>query len=418
MANPIAVADPAFRPRHKKGRPRKEEGKLQVKGNPILHWDHESLELRGITEARQGATVYQMKERLHGPFWKNANLVVAQPPIRSSTWKTCRECPRKFMFKERLGLQVAGYEPALFTGDMFHQLMAAIYKGGSLDDLGRILAHLVREQVETLGELTDTGTGLLPNGRTFTEQAATVEQDAKLAHAMVLAFFEFYPLETLLKTYKIVEVEREYAIKVPGLTVPLVIQVDLLLKNLRTNEYWIVDHKTTSLSPKVRSETMPFEFQPRLYKWVWASYMDAETPEGEPPVKLGGTMHNIVRKPTIRFCAKDADFDAYVQRVREWYQEQALKDPNDPPILQSVVRHTGPVLDEELLVQVHQLNRYSTADLDLCRFYRDDSGCFKFGRKPCPYLPLCRSEHRFQEWPQMIQTSYVQSFRPFNSEEE
>lgn len=415
-------------PQRRKGRPVAwTKGKPVPFAQPSLPLHRQSIEVEGVPLRLAGreSLYYQEKERLYAPFWKSMSLKVIQPMIRSSGRGTLRECPRKFMFQERLGLKTKGYVSALGLGDIWHRMAAPIYKGADVSVLPRFMAEAVAEYQEAASKLADKDLGVMPSGRPLSDQLIEIEQDGKKALAMIQTFFEVYPIEKLFENYEVIGTEVPIAIKVPSMAVPIGIQIDVILKNRKSGEVWLVDHKTTSLSPMVRAAVLPFEFQPRLYKWVWKTAADDDArqnaqmfgTEVELP-KLGGFMHNIIRKPTIRYCAKDKDFDAYAARVREWYKEQSEKDANDPPILQSVVRHVGALMDEEFLVQLHQMARFSSCRLSLAQFYRNDRSCMgKFGNSACPYLPLCSNEHRIDEWPKIIAKTYVQDFRTLAEEE-
>lgn len=332
-----------------------------------------------------------------------AGLELREPPLRSTAQKQLRECPRKFLFSERFGLRHQGYSPALFVGDLFHKFMAAGYLQTPLGDAEH---RLIEEAVQNVTPLLDPQLQMLPTGESISDFRSKVEKDAALARAMAEVFFSFYPVERTLEAYAIEAVEQ--AVRYCD----NVIQIDLLLKNRQSGEYWIIDHKTTSESPSDRAAVLPFEFQPAFYKWVLYC---SQVGQGN-ILKLGGTGHNIIRKPTIRFCKKDASFADYVARVKDWYFTEAEKDPNDPPIMQSFIRHTGDFGGPEFTKKLADLQRASRGRPTLSRYYRDEHACFSFGR-PCPYLSLCRSENHIEQWPEIIRTRFTQQFRDTPEEE-
>lgn len=418
MAMMFRHPDPQYQSRGGRAR-RHEDPEDSGWRQPLLNLGAQGFKTKGIREAHKSTTVYQEMERLYRPFWEKARLRCPAAPVRSSSIALLNECPRRFMFKCRLGLEPVGdYAAALETGHTAHELLAELYRGQSLDSIRVIAARRISELYTKYSEAASVS-GLLPNGRTLTEQMIQVEQDQQMALAMVQIWAYYMPPEKLLENHDVVSIEQRYTVKVPGVRVPVIIQPDVILRHRKTRQYWVVDHKTYSGSGQDRAAVLPFELQPRLYQWIWGAIVEADRVVDDPPNLIGGYIHNLLKKCTLRYCPngkdKDGGFEGYVARVHEWYKEQELKDPNDPPFIQSVVPAPVHLLDEELAVQVHQTALASNARLNLARFHRNDKVCFKFG-KPCPYLGLCRAP--VPQWPRLIKANYIQHFREEDENQE
>lgn len=359
--------------------------------------------------------------RLSSNFWHWTGIKVLRPDLRSSAVATWQECRRKFLFKERLGLKLKGdYSPARETGVTFHELMAAYYTGAATDSLDRIVATRTRELFDGIDTAVDPQTGLLPNGKSLLEVRDGIEKDGALALAMARQVAALYPREDLLKHYEIVGVEVPFRIRLRGFCRPLTVRIDMLLRHRKTLAYWVIDFKTTSLSPQVRAASLPFEFQPRFYQWVlWMGLhlqgveARGETPETatpDPSLKIGGYIHYLVRKPTIRL-KRGENFEEFIGRVESWYQEQATLNPNDPPVIQSVVPAVGPLLTEDLLYQAVEVDRNAHRKINLAFYPPNEAACFgKFGNSPCPYLRMCRHTD-CMKWRPLIRDEYVQAPR-------
>lgn len=353
------------------------------------------------------------RPRSHRAAMQAAGFVARQVPIRSSAWETLRECPRKFLFRYRYGLVRKGTLPgALYRGNLFHKIVEEVYKGMSPEKSGWIVSESVRTVVQEWSALADHG-GLLPDGSSLSDRIAELDKDSKLAMAMANMYFRLFPLEQLRANYDIVAVEGTVDTTLLK-KFPARVKIDLLLYKKGPNPvWWILDHKTTSLSPSARAAVCPFEFQGRLYRQVVEQEISRLFPGRS--THVAGVIHNIIKTPSIRFSVKtDRTIEGYCERVKEWYQEQATLTPNDPPVLSSTVRY-GSYEDQDqrdFFQQIRLCGRACTRQPRFDSFYRDEGACFgRFGSRPCPYLDLCRSERHIDGWPKLLTENFEQSFR-------
>jgi hypothetical protein len=348
-----------------------------------------------------------------------AKLTTYQPPVRSSAFSTLRACPRKFMFVERLGLRLLGdYQPALKIGIAYHEFIAAYYSGHSTAQVANLVpVHLANLEAE-LNRAVDPHTGMLPNGGTVEDYMSTAYKDSMLAHAMAANFIKLYPPESLLEHYELVGIEMPYIVAIKGIIQPLAIRADMLVRDRKTGDYWVVDHKTCSGSPRTRSAVLTYSFQARLYAFVLSLALSNEARRAQPglsvsPAPIGGWIHNIIQKPTIRL-KKNQTFEAYIQECYDWYLLKTEERPDDPPIIQSAVPYSVAPPNAEFIHQIKEVDQAARAHFRPDFFYRDTSECIScFGNKLCPFFPLCACENeRRVKWPHLLTTRYTQDPRP------
>jgi hypothetical protein len=346
----------------------------------------------------------------HNDLGRRVGLEVYRPEVRSSCAKVFHECPRKFMYEYRWGLKRKGdYFSALQIGIDTHEVLSELYAGVVVDKYPEWVARKVREQWDRLDTVVDEKTGLLPNGRSVVDVRETIRKDAVLAMALAKQLVTAYPPDRMLQKYDLLKIEEPYVLRIEGIPAPIAVELDMLLRHKETKELWVVDHKTTSLSPLMRAQTLPFEFQARLYQWVLKL--------ARPNEKIGGYIHNIIQKPGIR-VGKNETYDSYIEkRVPEWYAERFELHSDDPPIIQSLVPAPRHFCPEELLLQVLELAKACSSMTSWFRFPRREANCMgKFGNQPCPYLPLCRVENGHGgQFPPILE-QYVQDPRELLAE--
>lgn len=331
-----------------------------------------------------------------------------RPPIRSSAMGTLDLCPRKFLYDEKLGLKPKGYSSSLALGDLYHEYRRCSILGMSEADtessvLSKIAAY-EKQLMEDAGK-----TGLLPNGQSLSSVLEELKDDLAVARAMSAAFNEVYPFKAerwspMLDPEGVPLTEKLFEVQLPGIETPVKIKFDNVIVDNQSgtpSNVWIVDDKTTSLRPMDRASSMSFSNQISLYRavltqliqgWGWSSkYL------------VVGSVHNVLKKPTIRYCGKDASFEAYVERVKKWYREQS-----EPPIIQVWTRFESSLFDPEFLSRLQEQDHASGSLPSIHKFGRRESSCFQYNRT-CPFLPLCTTDTAM--WPQLVELNYVRRFR-------
>lgn len=342
-------------------------------------------------------------------------------PIRSSAIKTFEHCPRKFLYESKLGISPRTYQPALHIGTVFHLVLQSLFMGKPQPEALEAARQYFHTFCNKLLGLADE-TGFLPSGKSIQNIIKEANEDYDKARAMAFAFMSFKPFnwdkwELLYTPDDAPCVELLLEAKVKGIPVPIIAPCDLALVKKGTKEVWIVDHKTTSVDTLARSKSTKISPQIALYRLVLQCHIDAWAEESEKykGFRVVGSIHNIVKKPTIKFCKKDKNFQAYIERIIEWYKEKHKADPEHSPILQPETYFQDPVLSKELYMRLRQQARASRAAPDLDRFYRaGDYACHEFN-SVCPFIDLCDSAPVM--WPDIVRTRFDIKFREDDEEE-
>jgi RecB family exonuclease len=348
---------------------------------------------------------------------------VRMPTIRSSAITELEHCPRRFMYKYKLGLRPKAYSAALSIGKMFHLVLQALFTGANKERALKAPDHLVNRATNEVVASADPA-GFTPDGKPITKVIQEIQDDYHKARAMAFAFMDTNPFDW--DKWEILEtpdgtpcVELELEAKIKGISIPLIAPCDLALVKKDTGGVWIVDHKTTSMNTLARARSVRISPQIALYRLVLQCHLDAWA---EPGVaehngchlgkKVEGSIHNIVRKPTIKYCpnTKDKDgFDSYIDRVKQWYKDEHAKNPDASPVLQTATMFTDPVLSKELYLRLQQQARASRSAPNLERFYRaGDYACLKFNNE-CPFADLCSSAAPM--WESLIERRFDIKFR-------
>lgn len=340
---------------------------------------------------------------------------VRKPFIRSSELEALDACPRKFLLQNRLGVRSRNYSSPLTTGSILHKVLQCLFLGMSEADALAAGNTLAGQEAKKLTESANPA-GFLPEGKDLGSVLQKLGEDSLKAQAMALVFWRANPFDTsewdVLQTPDGVPmVELLMQMKIPGLSRELRCPCDLALVKKGTNEVWIVDFKTTSFTPKIRAIATKFAVQLKLYRLALVATLKrwAEENESYPDYKVAGSYHAIIKKPGIKFCKKDKDFNAYVERLVGWYIDAEEKAPEDPPMVLDPNRFSGDPLPEELRLRLLQYCSACNAPPDVDAFYRAGGGvCFAYN-SPCPYVVLCNSDP--VNWPGIIEESFKIEFR-------
>lgn len=350
-------------------------------------------------------------------FFKDVRI----SPIRSSGIKEFEHCPRKFLYTYKLGIKPRTYQPALHIGNVLHLVLQSLFMGKSQTEaLDAAKQYFHRYCNQLLSDADEAG--FTPQGKSIEGVVKSAEEDYHKARAMAVAFMSFKPFDW--KKWHILYtpdgtpcVELLLEAKVKGVSVPIIAPCDLALVKVGTREVWIVDHKTTSIDTLARAKSIKISPQVALYRLVLQCHLDqwGEQSKEHKGLRVCGSIHNIIKKPTIKYCKKDKSFEDYINRVTEWYKEKHKDDPSHSPILQPETCFTEPTMTKELYLRLRQQARASRAAPDLDRFYRaGDYACHQFNTV-CPFIDLCDSDPVM--WPDIIRTRFDIKFREDEDEE-
>lgn len=345
---------------------------------------------------------------------------VRKPLIRSSPLSCLEHCPRKFLYEYKLGIKPRRYESALTMGTIVHKVLEALFTGQPPTEALSVCERLLAKEQQRL--VNDAGSdGFLSTGESLESVLKKLDEDYQKARATGLVFWQFVPFNSeeweVLRTpdnEPMIEVilECEY----PGLNRPIRCPCDLALLHKATGEVWIIDYKTTSFDPKKRAIPTQISAQLKLYRLNLQSHLDSWAKAGLAPKRnVVGSMHAIIKKPGIKFCKKDANFEAYIERLVQWYKDKDEADPDNPPLILDPNRFTGPLMSRELWGRLKQYCKAANAQPNIDHFYRaGESACLQYN-KICPFMKLCNSCPSM--WPDLVEQQYQITFREDGEEE-
>lgn len=246
--------------------------------------------------------------------------IVPQPiAIHSSDAALLDRCRFQFFLQRRLGLVPAfSISKALSHGKWLHKAFEQI-DAPEAD----LRSHMARALKARTAELRGYGKALSLSTGTIAKEVAEEKHEAAEALAWILASRAFHlPKNKFLaqgwggflspKKWRTLGSEVRILHKLPDIHTPAVIAIDKLLLNRKTNRLWIVDAKSTSFPTVQRAKQVRAEFQPIHYLYTAQVALDSgllhshyELPAN---TTLGGVIHIIIRKPSIRFGSKDRDY--------------------------------------------------------------------------------------------------------------
>ena len=122
-----------------------------------------------------------------------------------------------------------------------------------------------------------------------------------------------------------------------------------------------------------------------------------------------GFILDLLQMPTIKFCKKDANFDAYVKRCRSWYIQQGKNAIRSFSIL-----YNEPLDNPELYGNLRVCSAYQRAmppkdlpgSLFVDMFPRDTTtATCKDYQRVCDYYMLCNTS--MAAWPALLHQHFV-----------
>lgn len=314
------------------------------------------------------------------------------PPLRSSGITTWEKCHRKHFFQDVVGLKSGFPSPALEIGTVFHRCLQDLYLGSTMGQaVESALARLSGAEQETAATYNS---GL---GFNLQQRLDDLSQATAVGTAMADIFWKYHPADKA----------KYQVLSFPGIGLmvePLIhfevarnlwskVQLDLAIEV--DNEVWIVDHKSSSISPLLRLQALTLGIQPALY---WAGLTAAFKAKGitKPIV---GVVHNVMQKPTIKYCPGTKDkggIPGFIDRCREWYSDKHKDSESDPPLVQRWHRFDpNPLARHWKRISAYADGvfpvLYETADLLFEFPCSGDYACHEFNT-PCNYLGFCGSD--------------------------
>lgn len=383
-------------------------------------------------------------------------------PIRSSDFGVISTSPFDYYLTRRLGLaDPLKWSQVLNRGTWFHkrleclpattgtaqdfisvaleerkkELRTICGKRGVIGNaLDRVLAREEKDAFEALAWF-DSAVGTA-------DEPGIIVPGSKYLEKGAWAFFND-PVRKLLG----IEVKLQYS-PTRAWKVPIVIQIDRLYYNTRTNKVWILDGKSTSKSAQVRAQVCNHEFQKQLYTYVVDELMktgDLQRHFDIPSsATLGGMIHLIVQCGGIEFGEKDRGYKEvphtftrgprkgqiemrkeyiddspvwanFRKRARDWhrgegeYTDKAGERVNAPCIELSFTAPMGPAEFDEFWEKLLIVRGYAEKPAYPAGFFRTSTGM-------APYSELSDVSLFYVtepgQWPELIQQKgFIQAFR-------
>lgn len=332
--------------------------------------------------------------------------VVHSPAIHPSSSLGAPFCPRFFLYQRRLGWYKPRWVEAYHSGHVFHEIMQHVRSGLSLESAIALVHHAAADNIQQQAqEWAETKPDATPPD--WDKMLKAVAVGAVLAQV----FCEKFPMDN--ERWEVIAVERRYRLMLDpiiGKPSGAVLEgtVDSVVVDKRKEQRWLEDHKSTSAPAHVRARGLTFDTQSRLYRALHDLSDDGAQQ------KARGIIHNIIEKPTIRQRTKRSPetFEEYLDRCAQQYDDRALTNPQQPPLLRSFAVFSQPPIqqDVELLGMLRSSAERHVRPLGNLsswpRIGRAYNGCLTAHRTPCPYMSLCEIENP-GAWAMVLEREHI-----------
>lgn len=326
--------------------------------------------------------------------WFRENLEDQKRPISASSIVDGLRCNRLYFFRSRWAIRpkISPYSKGATTGSLVHDLM----KGGR-EGIEKVHQRVVKRHSK-LVERIKAGEDLTGD---LVRTANDLNHLYQKALAICTIFWNRFPPKDYMET--ICREERKESF-LPSTTTPAVWIADWIVRDKRDGSVWIRDIKTTGEESAAILTGFLYSIQCRFYR-----LMTAQEEWGD---MVKGFILDIINTPTIKICGKDdkaaaklgcTPFEAYVQRVKEWYEVQANKV--DDAMISVAIVFNEDIHNAEIIDALDTITCLQEQDCTPSNFNRDltRSRCY-WNRRACPYYPLCSSNE--SAWPSLIEKYY------------
>lgn len=327
--------------------------------------------------------------------WFETKLKDLKRPASMSSIDNGLRCARLYLLRNKWGLRpkVREYSKSASLGKLIHRLQKA----------GRDGTDIVKQEViKQHGKLVER----IKAGGDLTGDLARAAKEIGEIHQKALAVCHLYwnrfPPKEYMKT-----ICREEKVTgshtCMGIDLPLMGIFDWMVEDKRDGKLWIRDTKSTGR--KFASILTGFLYctQCRFYH-----LLGEQNPKWKGRVQ--GFILDMVKTPGIKLCGKDdkmaaalgcSPFEAYVQRVKEWYEAQ-----QEDSMRSSAIPFSEPVYNEEIKGALVRIAKLWKGDPYPYLYPKDltRSKCYEYERE-CVYYPLCCSDEA--AWPSIIDAFYV-----------
>ncbi len=319
--------------------------------------------------------------------------------LRQSSIKAAMHCPRLFMFRYLKGLVPRQFKGmnigASGLGSWFHRLMEAGPSG--VDEVDAEFVGQLRQIRQTIAE----GSDLLGQHDYLADETET---NYRKARAMAAVLWNEHPLSGRLDVLAREE-HVSTTLELNGEQVPVEGTVDQIIMDRQSGCVYVGDFKTSSRDVEFTLTGYHYSVQCRLYRVLARQWMqDNEIPGWQDGPR--GFILTIAQTPAIKYCSKDRDLDAYIERVSRWYQDKGTS-----AVRRFDIDYAEPLLPEDFRLVLTTAAAYAsmpcnTFKVGAALFPRDLTGatCSTRWNRVCDYYPLCCSA--VASWPHQINEAY------------
>lgn len=310
--------------------------------------------------------------------WLESKGLVAQiPTIRSSDYEAVLSNPFRYYLTRRLGLAPRiSWSAALSRGSWVHKALELDSFVGPLSD-ERFQARYHRALEARLAELREICASVGIVGDPLRDILDREHHDAELAMAWYQAGASVHIADSTggFRRYLAKPqwrlVAREPVIRLKYRRTWRVAQPDIIMLNIRQNRLWLVDFKTTSLSPRERLSFCPIEFQTIHYLHclndaLHDGLIHKHFPEIPPDATVGGMIHVGLMKPSIVLSSQDRNY--------EIVRREITRGPNKGEIREEK-KYFGEPLRENYLVRVRDWMQGTGDYVHLAKQRNSDPAC-------------------------------------------
>lgn len=249
-------------------------------------------------------------------------------PMRSSSYRTYRTCPFRFLLKERFGFQRPSRlcREALWLGTCAHLCWEALMKGKTGTDNELYVVAAVKREIQKIEDsLAASGQSPLS-----ADEKADLFAKFEVAATWVNATWRMAPIDFEKFVPLLVEEKFDVRPKSSPFTSAIALKLDGLLHNKERNEIWIMDFKTTAYPTGTFLASRLYAVQPLLYRIAVALLLEGPVWRdtlGVGNAKFAGFIHYVIEKPSIRVLKKTLKNSGkqearleYLDRCEEWYR--------------------------------------------------------------------------------------------------
>jgi hypothetical protein len=204
-------------------------------------------------------------------------------PVRSSERVDYKRCPRKWVFRWRMGLvPKARSFGALDLGTWMHEALASWY-GSRTRNLGQLPKWMDWHSHVAIGKAIKSNA---PE-----HEIDKARELANLGIVMTRAYEERYGTDPYIEVVQ-AEIPLEFTFNIDGTEVTHMLKPDMLYRNRKTREYWLLENKTAR---SIATEHLVIDDQGRPYGAMAELALKRAGVFGSKDT-LKGVMYNFLRK--------------------------------------------------------------------------------------------------------------------------